>query len=458
AAVLGIPVFTHIEDAQRGRWRMAPDLPLVDPRRPAAGLPEPPPWRRQEIVARSARPTHHQARQRRIRVEEASRRPLPFWLQLTGYMAMGSAVAVMLVFFTLYVLPAATITITPGREPIQVTVMLTADGNADTVDPDLNVLPARFIETTIEETGAIATTGTRQEASSHATGYVVFNNLGSSPVDIPAGTIVSTSTGTPVSFRTTSPAQVAGGVGARVTVPVEALEPGIEGNVRANTINTVSGALRFRVRVSNPGATGGGGAELVPVVTQQDKDNLLAQLQERIQAKAYEALLSEVHEGEWLPPESVQTFTVAQVFDKFNDDKATELSLTLRVLAQGTVLNQAQTNEAMMAALRRAVPERGMLVADTVTFQRAPGAVALERRVQFTMTASADYVIPIDPAEVKSTIAGLTSEEAVRAVMARWPLARPPEIYRDPEWLATLPNFGSRIQVRIEYAGSLETP
>ena len=51
-------------------------------------------------------------------------------------------------------------------------------------------------------------------------------------------------------------------------------------NVRANTINTVSGALRFRARVANQTPTFGGGSALVPVVTQADQDQLLAQLLE----------------------------------------------------------------------------------------------------------------------------------------------------------------------------------
>src|SRR5688572_238755 len=79
ALSLGIPVFFEAEDAQRRKWEMYPELPLVDPRNPAKGLPEPPPWRRSEIVAASARPNHFQTRQRRIRAEEAARRPLPYW-------------------------------------------------------------------------------------------------------------------------------------------------------------------------------------------------------------------------------------------------------------------------------------------------------------------------------------------------------------------------------------------
>lgn len=455
AQQLGIPVFVQPDDAQRGRWRMSPDLPLIDPQHPDATLPERPPWRRPEILPRSARPSHHQARLARIRAGERRRHGLPFWMRLLGYGAMGSVVAVVLLLFVRFVLPAATVTITPGVEPITVTVSLTADGTLDVYDPDTNVLPARFIETTIAQTGTIATTGSAQKANARAQGQVVFNNLGAAPVDIPMGTVVSTSTGTQVSFRTTAPAQLPGGVGQRVTVPIEAVEEGIIGNVRANTINTVSGALRFRVRVINPGATYGGDAQMVAVVTQADRDNLLAQVQESIEAQAHAVLSEQLEPGEWLPPESIQTFVVSQVFDKFNDDQGDELSLSLRMLVQGTALNQSQTNEAMMTALRKAVPPRGMLVADSVTTQREPGAVALGRQVQFTMTAGADYVIPVDPEEVSKMIAGETPEDAIAAITSRWRVARPPELYRDPEWLDTLPTFPSRIQVRIEYGGSL---
>jgi hypothetical protein len=238
-------------------------------------------------------------------------------------------------------------------------------------------------------------------------------------------------------------------------VPIEAESPGIEGNVRANTINTVNGALRFRLRVINPNGTGGGGAQLVRVVTQADRDNLLLQVQANAEAQAYEQLQKELLPGEWLPPESIQTFVVASVFDKFNDDEGDTLNLNLRILAQGTTLNQEQTNEAMLAALRASVPPQGRLVADSVATRREDGAVALGRQVQFTMTAVAEYVVPIDASEVSNAIAGLTPEQAISTVMAQWPLARPPEIYRDPEWRDTLPTFPSRIQVRIDYGDSL---
>jgi hypothetical protein len=71
------------------------------------------------------------------------------------------------------------------------------------------------------------------------------------------------------------------------------------------------------------------------------------------------------------------------------------------------------------------------------------------------MTAQAEYIVPIDPREVSSAVAGLTPDQAIATITSQWPLTSPPDIYRDPEWPATLPTFPSRIQVRIDYGDSL---
>jgi hypothetical protein len=241
------------------------------------------------------------------------------------------------------------------------------------------------------------------------------------------------------------------GVGTRVTVPVEALEPGITGNVRANTINTVNGSLRFRARVNNPGGTFGGGAALVPVVTQADKDKLAALLQAQAEQKAVEALQQQLNPGEWLPPESVQTFVVAQSFDQYNDEEAVDLSGTVRVLAQGLAVEESQAIDIIMGALESQVPENARLVANSVVVQRQPGAEFLTNSVGFTMTVSADYTTPIDPDVVRDAVAGMAPDNAAETLKQRWLLAREPDIYLDPAWKGTLPDIGSRIQVRVAY-------
>jgi len=453
---VGVPVFTHPHAAVHRRWRMKPLLPVVDPSQPDAGLPEAPPWKRAEILRRVQRPTARQQRQHRINLGERYRRALPLWLRWAWNVVMGLVIVLFLSGFVLYVLPAATLTLTPGQKPLAVDVRLIADPALAEADLADGLLPARLLETNIAEQGSIATTGSRSKATNKATGRVTFTNLGNDPVRVPLGTIINTSTGTPVEFRTTNEVTVPGGAGQRADAPVEAVEEGVQGNVLPNTINTVSGALRFRVRVTNPNGTSGGGVQQVAIVTQTDRDRLLAETTARAEASAYERLRAELEPGEWLSPASVQTFIIAQAFSGFNDEEADQLELNLSVLAQGTAVEDALISEAALTELRQAVPPRGRLVADTLLVQRQPGATAIERTLQFTVTASADYVIPIDPDEVSAAIAGLTPAAASAEVQRRWQLARPPEIYRDPEFLSTLPVLPNRIQVRVEYDAAYE--
>jgi hypothetical protein len=456
---VGVPVFVHPEDALRGQWRMSPMLPLIHPRRPDLALPDPPRWRRERITAQESLPSQYRARQTRIRAEESYRRPLPNWLRLLGNLLMGGLIATVLLLFVVYVIPAATITLVPGRESLNVTVQLVANPLLDVPDLEINQLPARTVETNLDASGTIRTTGTRQKSTELAVGRVTFTNLGTSPVRVPAGTVVSTGTGTAVNFRTTTDADLPAGRGERADAAIEALEPGIQGNIRANTINTVNGGLRVRVSVTNQGGTSGGGSQLVPIATQADRDTLLAQMEAQTAAQAYEKLQGLLAPGEWLSPESIQLLTLSTpAFSAFNDEEAEELSLTLRQLARGVAVDEAILREALLQTAQDAIPAQAKLVASSVTAQRMPGVTFLGGAVQFTMTVGAEYVIPIDPAEVRSAIAGLTPAEAITLVQQRWPMAHAPEIYRDPEWFATLPAIGNRIQVRVAYDDTLNPP
>ena len=455
AAQVGVPTFVHPDDAQRDNWRMYPLLPLINPYRPDRNLPERPRWPRAQIIANETQPSHYRARQQRIQAEERYRRPLPGWLRVLGNVIGGLLIVALLALFVLYVIPAATITIIPGREPIVLTVPLTANPFLEEADLDFNQLPARLIERDIDATGSMRTTGTRQKATNPARGIVTFSNLATEPVYVPSGTLLSTGTGNAVNFRTTADLQVPGGLGQRADVAVEAAQPGTEGNVRANTITTVNGGLRLRVGVTNQNGTSGGGAALVAIVTQEDRDALYAQVFADAEAKAYAALQELLEPGEWLSPETIQPISNNATYSAFNDEEADLLELRIQLQVRGIAVDQAILREALLQTAQDAIPAQAKLVADSVTAERAPGVNFALGTVQFTMTVNGEYVIPIDPVEVRSAIAGLTPAAAIALVQQRWPLEAPPEIHRDPEWFATLPAIGNRIQVRIAYANQL---
>ena len=121
------------------------------------------------------------------------------------------------------------------------------------------------------------------------------------------------------------------GVGQQVRVLVEAVDPGIQGNVPALTINEIEGPLNITLRVSNPSPASGGTVEVVPVVTQADKDRVLGQLQVELQQQAYAQLAESLQQGELVPAETVRTFTLAETYDRFNGEPADVLGLQLQL-------------------------------------------------------------------------------------------------------------------------------
>ena len=189
ARQLGIPVFRNTRTIPKCKLANAPT-----PHRPsthkrlAAACPNPHLWQRADIVAHTTQPRLRQARQRRIQIEELKRRPLPFWLQIDRLSLYGSgSCRSTLVFCAVraagshdhaWCLDASPFPLPSSLPPILAWMP---------PDVDANLLPGRLVEMTMDETGTIATSGSQQKPTDNATGSVVFNNLGNSPVEIPVG-------------------------------------------------------------------------------------------------------------------------------------------------------------------------------------------------------------------------------------------------------------------------------
>ena len=410
-------------------------------------LPDPPIWR----VAPQLKAGQRAPRTRRGQKPLRALRPLPppVWLQAGGYTLLGLFLAAILAGFLYYVLPAATITLVPGQSVVETTLILTADPLVESLDLEQGKVPGRLVEVDIEQTGRMATSGSGRADVERAQGTVVFINQTNRTVRIPAGTVISTSTGDRIDFRTRAEITLPGPTGTQVLGEVQALEPGEQGNVRANTLTTVSGALRTQLRVTNPAPTAGGLSRLVRVVRQVDRDSLHARVYEDIRSQAEKVLLPKLRADEWLPPQSTQTLIMAQFFDHFNDEPADELTLTLRVRVRGLVISQDANQAAVLAGLRKVVPAQGQLVADSIAF-RTSNVVVNGRTVRYGISAQGQYVTPIDSRAVSRSVAGLSIEEAARQLEEEWLLAKNPTFYQDPAWFNTLPQLANRIQVRLE--------
>ena len=368
-------------------------------------------------------------------------------------------VFLLLVVFGLAALlvPEAKVTLVPYQEVVEATLQLRAD--PDVEKPSLSdlTIPARILEAEVEQTGEIATVSKRDAPDAPAIGTITFINQTATPVEILPGGVVRTATGTTVRFRTVTTATLGAAVGATAEAEIEAVAPGPVGNVDRATITEVeTPGLRGKVRVINEQPTQGGGVRQVGVVTRADMDRLKAQLLQQLQQRAYVELQRQLGEQEFLPPESMTTEIMAEVYDQFLDAEADVLKLQMRILTTGTAVDRANANLLAYEALKERIPDTYELQSEQITFRLDEENVQMEgRAVLVDATASAPLIVEIDRGEVRSAVAGRKVDEASQVLSESLALNAPPVVEVLPEWikrwewLDRVPLLRFRIQVLV---------
>jgi hypothetical protein len=428
AGALGLPVFESVETSRRMRWRSR--LPRL---RPERTRPRPDP----QGLRRAASPARFRA--------------LPAWVahSLRGLAFALGLSALLALAYTL--IPAATVTLTPATQPIRASVEVIADPDLNGVYAP-NLIPARTARAEVEDAGFVVTTGSRDVPSDKATGKAVFTNIVGLAATLPQGTSVRTTTGTPVRFVTTRPANIEARVGAVVEVDIQAADPGPSGNVAAAQINAIDGPLGTQLAVTNPAPTQGGAVERTAAVTALDRQQLRQQLLTQLQQKALGLIEAQLQPGEFLVADSIRVADVmAETFDKAVGEAGDTVNLTLRVAVTGLVVDENDARLVGHAALDGQVPADSALGPQPLEFVRDP-AISLdaEGRAHFTLTASGEIVARIDESLARHLAQGRPASDAERYLLAALPLAGPPQIEIQPAWLARWYNRLPWMQFRID--------
>ncbi len=440
-----IPVY-KTADAARKRWRWPkPEGTLPPPHKMRPTVVPPPP----DAAVALNPPTIVTRPDGTVLLGEARTRSDRSWLQGLGYVFFIGLIALAIVGLTLYLLPQATVYLTPARSQVISSVELTARTGIDEPDPLNNLVPARVVQARVEGFGTTPTTGQDEAPVGKATGVVTFVNRTSRDITVPEGTIVRTSFGQNVRFKTLHPVNVPAGVGQKADVDIEALEPGPEGNVPALTINKMEGGLGISLRVSNSFPTSGGTEEVVSTVTQADKDRLLNELMEDLQKQAYEKLAENLRQGEYIPPQSVQTYVLAATYDRFAGEHADELGLQLQLLTRGMAVDMDGARDLAERSLREKVPDDKFLLEETIRTGEPHFTLFGDDFVEFSLTASGEVIDPISAGDVRAVLTGAPADRAVQLLEENFDLAEPPVVKLVPGWIDHLPTLPFRIIVRV---------
>lgn len=442
---LDISTYETIGASERGRWRRG--RAKVFTNRNQRPKDEPIPDDLKEIASR-------------IYAEETAQAKR--WGRIRLAVALG--VFILAAIGIAYVLlPSAIVTLAPAQSQVESTADITVNPQIQSVDVENRIVPAIQLNVQIEDSGTIETTGAQALQDAPASGSVVFINQTNNSVTITAGTTVTTSAGIPIQFRTTQEAVLSGGVGLQIEVPVEALQTsaGEVGNVEIGLINTIIGPLASSVTVRNLTPTSGGESRSQRIVTQNDRDTLLATVRQQIQNRAYLEMQSQLNADQCIILETVhlaEERSDLMTFSAELGDVTDTLSLTMRAVVEATAVDQRYGQQIVLAEMSKQIAVGQFIKPESVTYdlgcESVSGSDSATGIATFSMSGSAMVSAAIDPEQVRERLAGRSMNDAVAYLVSELPLQQGivPQIAVSPDWFGNMPLLSWRITVQLQDA------
>ena len=360
-----------------------------------------------------------------------------------------------------FLLPEARITVTPRVEAFGPLVFeVTADPAAPTGDPAAGIVPATWLETTVEAQDTFAATGVKVDETK-ATGRVRFSNRDiDATQSIPAGSTVKTNSG--VAFVTEAAVTVPRArveqdpngelilVPGTANVDVSAAKAGTAGNVAGGTITVVpSGYNANLLKVTNPNATSGGTHVETKVVRQSDYDAAVEALSGQLETSFGEWLDTTVSESQALVLPASAVLDGAEFATTAEDLVGNEVdSFDLAAQAAGRVLSvdPALLESAGGARFRSGeVPAGYVLIESSVRVRYTQVESDDPALPRFELTADGRGYRQLDAAALEQAVLGKPLDEA-RTILEPY---GEPAITLAPDWFGTIPQLDWRVTVDV---------
>ncbi len=352
----------------------------------------------------------------------------------------------------LMILPSAKITLVAPSQTLQTIVPVTLDTRATRVNLTDRIVPAQRVDTFVDGTVIVPTTGKKDVPSSKARGYVTFLNILSTQYTVSRNTVVRTSGGS-TALRYITLNDVTVPPGGRGDVFIEALEEGALSNVGANQVNQVEGIASVAVTVLNPAPIGGGGGRTVNAVTKDDYERAKKQLTEQLLAEANTKIRAEAIKAQgdvYVVPGSLFIAEVQnESYDRFVTEAADQLQLDMRLQVSGLAIEPTSLSQIARDALTKKLPSGYDLV--EVALDRGDEAEeGSGARTEFFIIAYGKAGAAIEESNVQKLVRGKPIPEAQTTLTRTYNLKTPPSISVEPKWLNNWLNRMPYVPLRIQ--------
>ncbi|MBN2386124.1 MAG: baseplate J/gp47 family protein [Anaerolineales bacterium] len=414
AQAVGLPVFGEAAEAQRFRW------PKPDPGPRARRSGPPPDFRRWRAD---------------LREPESAWQAQP-WVRLAIFSTAVLAVLVLLLVFV----PSAEVRLDLVTEPQSLTLHMRASPEASTINL-AGVVPSRMATLVVGGSRSVAINSYSDVPDDPAVGTVVFRNLTSEVVGVPAGTIVRTPDESSQRFVTTVDGVLEAEVGAMVELPVQALRGGTGGNLPADVLVAIEGGLGTDLAVTNPRPMTGGTDRLTSVPSDADRGELYADLLTDLHTQALEQFESSLTPGDLI---FIDTFAVSQILAESYTPAAgqpgRQLTLTLQLEFRVNYASGDDLASLALASLDAALPDGFMGSAGSLVLtQMGEPITGGDGTTLWQMRARREIHARVEPVQVADLVQGRTRRGATRSLQEALALDAPPEFRLRPSWWPFLP-------------------
>ncbi len=391
----------------------------------------------------------------------------------SGVGSIFAVIAIILVIIALlgYFVPSAAVTVTLPALAYQQQMGYTASAGLP-LNIITHTLPAETLTFPITVQGTGQATGSKPVGTVAATGAVTFTNKGSSSVEIPTGTTVTTSTG--VAFVTTADALVL--ANDTNVDPVQASQPGATGNVPANTITVIPPSTITHLQQANPGvtislavtnvnATTGGRIRDETTITAGDVSAAAGKLTRQVNAQVATYVSKHTSSGDVVgTPVLSQTPVPAPAVGSVVSSGAFTLILHVQVsvLVARSAEIQSAASQQINATLKRDEPGYELVpqqpVQITITKHSSSSS---SKALSLTFKASGQIVRQVSVAQIRGLVSGKSPGAARAALLSQHsgiPAIQNASITVYPSFFGWVPFWQQRITVHFKTALTVPTP
>ena len=349
----------------------------------------------------------------------------------------------------LYLVPQATITIQPELVPLTAVQQITAVPSLNEVDYSQNAIPARLLTLTQSWETDVETTGIIELPSAPARGLIVFTNLTTETVTIPAGTIIQTADG--MGFQMAADVSVTGVEGSTAEINAIALEPGPQGNVAAESLVVLPAGLVDLLEVRNPAPMVGGDMRAETAVSEADLSRVRSQALQFLQAVTQSQMEGMLTEREFLARESLRVVEiVSETYSHAVGEQTAQVSVAMEAVLQGTAVDTTAASGLVYDALAGQVRPGFTLVPESIQFGEAEVVSGDEAgNVTFLLSGTGAAATDLALDEALTAVTGQETEIAAAYLYENLPLTAVPTVQVWPLWVKKMPYLPRRIQTEI---------